>query len=70
MIAWFAGTREKDDDVGIWFSKGIPGSWSAPKLLVKVRDDAHWNPVLFNAPDGKLYLYFKVGKEIDDWKHG
>lgn len=68
MIAWFAGTREKDDDVGIWFSKGNPGNWSPPKMLVKVRDDAHWNPVLFNAPDGKLYLYFKVGKEIDDWE--
>jgi len=68
MIAWFAGTREKDDDVGIWFSKGSPGNWSSPKMLVKVRDDAHWNPVLFNAPDRKLYLYFKVGKEIDDWE--
>lgn len=68
MIVWFAGTREKDDDVGIWFSKGSPGNWSSPRMLVKVREDAHWNPVLFHAPDGKLYLYFKVGKEIDDWE--
>jgi predicted neuraminidase len=68
MIVWFAGTREKDDDVGIWMAKGKPGNWSKPKLLVKVRDDAHWNPVLFNSPDGRLYLYFKIGKEIDDWE--
>lgn len=68
MIVWFAGTKEKDDDVGIWMSKGKPGNWSKPKLLVKVRDDAHWNPVLFNSQEGRLYLYFKVGKEIDDWE--
>ncbi len=68
ILAWFAGSHEKNDDVGIWLSKGSPGKWSSPELLVKVRDDPHWNPVLFNAPDGKLYLYFKVGKEIDDWE--
>jgi len=68
MIVWFAGSHEKNDDVGIWMSKGQPGNWEDPKMLVKVRNDPHWNPVLFNAPDGKLYLYFKVGKEIDDWE--
>lgn len=68
LLAWFAGSHEKNDDVGIWTSKGSPGDWSAPKLLVKVRNDPHWNPVLFNAPNGKVYLYFKVGKEIDDWE--
>lgn len=68
MIVWFAGTKEKADDVGIWMSKGKDGNWSSPSLLVKTRDDAHWNPVLFNAPDNNLYLYFKVGKEIDDWE--
>jgi predicted neuraminidase len=68
MIAWFAGTEEKADDVGIWISNGRDGDWTAPELVAKVREDAHWNPVLFNAPDGKLYLYFKVGKEIDHWE--
>lgn len=68
MMVWFAGSHEKNDDVGIWMSKGQPGNWENPKMLVKVRNDPHWNPVLFNAPDGKLYLYFKVGKEIDDWE--
>lgn len=68
MMVWFAGSHEKHDDVGIWMSKGSPGNWSYPELLVKVRDDPHWNPVLFNAPDGRLFLYFKVGKEIDDWE--
>ena len=68
LAAWFAGSYEKHDDVGIWTSRGKAGDWSAPRLLVKVRNDPHWNPVLFDAPDGKVYLYFKVGKEIDYWE--
>ncbi|MDO1446578.1 sialidase family protein [Rhodocytophaga aerolata] len=68
LVAWFGGTREKHDDVGIWLSKGIPGKWSAPKEIAKIREDAHWNPVLFNLPSGEIMLYFKVGKTIDFWE--
>jgi predicted neuraminidase len=68
LAAWFAGTREKDDDVGIWMAQGQPGKWSKPYMAVKVRNDPHWNPVLFKAPDGTVYLYFKVGKQIDYWE--
>lgn len=68
IVAWFGGTEEKDDDVGIWLSKGSPGNWTEPVELVKVREDPHWNPVLFTAPDGRIILYFKVGKEIPDWE--
>lgn len=68
ILAWFAGSHEKNDDVAIWTAKGKPGAWTAPKKLAKVRNDPHWNPVLFSAPDGRLVLYFKVGKEIDDWE--
>lgn len=68
MVAWFAGSYEKHDDVGIWLSQGKLNNWSEPKMVAKLRNDPHWNPVLFNAPDGKMYLYFKVGKEIDDWE--
>lgn len=68
LIAWFGGTREGHDDVGVWMSKGKPGQWSAPVQLAKIRDDAHWNPVLFKAPDGRVILYFKVGKTIPAWE--
>src|SRR3989337_648343 len=27
LVAWFGGTHEKHDDVGIWLSKGEPGNW-------------------------------------------
>lgn len=68
LVAWFAGSHEKNDDVGIWMAQGQPGNWSKPYLAVKIRKDPHWNPVLFNGPDGRVYLYFKVGKEIDYWE--
>jgi len=68
LLAWFAGSHEKNDDVGIWMAKGQPGNWSAPYLAVKIRNDPHWNPVLFRTPEDRIYLYFKVGKEIDFWE--
>lgn len=68
LVAWFGGTHEKHDDVSIWMSRGDGKTWEVPQKVAKIRNDPHWNPVLFNAPDGKLYLYFKVGKEIDDWE--
>ena len=68
LVAWFGGTHEKHNDVGIWLSKGKPGQWSAPVEVAKIREDAHWNPVLFRAGDGDIILYFKVGKTIDHWE--
>jgi len=68
LVAWFGGTREKDPDVGIWLSKGKPDGWSFPRQVAKIRDDAHWNPVLFYDGEGTVYLYFKVGKEIPTWE--
>jgi len=66
LFAWFAGKHEKNDDVAIWMADGRPGNWSAPRMVAKINNDPHWNPVLFNAGD-KIWLFFKVGKEIDDW---
>lgn len=68
LVAWFGGTHEKHDDVGIWLSKGEPGSWSPPVEIAKIREDAHWNPVLFQDPSGEIILFFKVGKTIDFWE--
>lgn len=68
LFAWFAGKKEKSDDVGIWMADGVPGRWSPTRLVAKIRNDPHWNPVLFKAPGGRIYLFFKVGKEIDYWE--
>lgn len=63
LVAWFGGDKESADNVAIWLSKGKPGNWSAPRRVAKIRDDAHWNPVLFRDGKGKVYLFFKVGKK-------
>ena len=68
LVAWFGGTEEKNPDVGIWMSKGQRGNWGKPKEVAKIREDAHWNPVLQTTADGKVLLYFKVGKEIAQWE--
>lgn len=68
LAAWFAGKEEKNDDVGIWLSRRVKGKWDAPKQVAKIRDDPHWNPVLFQSPEGRIYLYFKVGKQIPRWE--
>ncbi|MEO8583555.1 MAG: sialidase family protein [Flavitalea sp.] len=68
LFAWFAGSYEKNDDVGIWMTHGEPGKWADPSLVAKIRNEPHWNPVLFKAPNGTIYLYFKVGKDTDNWE--
>lgn len=68
IAAWFGGTEEKDDDVGIWMTKGVPGHWEKPFEVAKINNEPHWNPVLFQSPAGKIFLFFKVGKEISQWE--
>ena len=68
LVVWFGGTKEKDPDVGIWLSKGKPRQWATPRQVMKIRNDAHWNPVLFSDEQGTVFLYFKVGKEIPSWE--
>lgn len=68
IAAWFAGTKEKDPDVGIWMSRRLEGKWLPPYLAAKVEPCAHWNPVLFTDAEGAVHLFFKVGPEIPHWK--
>jgi predicted neuraminidase len=68
LIAWFAGEKEKNDNVGIWMVKGSPKNWTSPFEVAKIRNDAHWNPVLFASPTGRIFLFFKVGKDTELWE--
>ena len=67
LVAYFAGTKEKDDDVGIWLSVRDRDVWVRPRLIAKVEQSAHWNPVLYQTEDA-VRLIFKVGKTIDAWR--
>ena len=67
LCAFFAGTHEKHNDVGIWLSEFDEKHWLPPRLVAKVSDEPHWNPVLFHTAHG-IRLVFKVGAEIRSWR--
>jgi predicted neuraminidase len=67
LCAWFGGTREGNDDVGIWMARFGNGTWSAPFRVAKVNETPHWNPVLFRDRQDTIYLFFKVGRQINFW---
>lgn len=68
LAAWFGGAHEKNPDVAIWLSRRAGRRWSPPRRVAKVRGSAHWNPVLFRAPGGRIHLFFKVGDTISAWE--
>lgn len=68
LAAWFGGTREGADDVAIWGARRIGNAWSPPERWMKLRDAPHWNPVLFKNLDGRVHLFFKVGRSIKAWE--
>ena len=72
VAAWFGGTREGDNDVGIWLSRQEAGTWlPAKEVAAGVQADGTrhpcWNPVLFQPKSGPLLLFFKVGPKCDRW---
>src|SRR4051812_49237464 len=72
MVAYFAGSGEGHKDVGIWLCVQEKGKWSAPVLMADgvINDTLRypsWNPVLFKAREGKLFLFYKVGPSPREW---
>ena len=72
VTAWFAGTREGAADVGIWLSRHLTGKWTRPIEVATGRQPDGgrypcWNPVLFEAPDKVLMLFYKVGPSPESW---
>lgn len=72
IAAWFGGTEEKNNDVGIWVSRNTNGNWSEPVEVAngveskKLRYPC-WNPVLFQPKEGPLMLFYKVGPSPREW---
>ena len=74
VCAYFGGTYEGRSDVSIWVSikkKGTDG-WEAPILaddgVIDGEPTPCWNPVLFEMPDGELWLFYKIAKTIQTWE--
>jgi predicted neuraminidase len=68
LSAWFGGTKEGAPDVAIWMSRrAADGAWSAPAEMAREPGTPTWNPVLFHAKTGRLWLYFKYGPHPSEW---
>jgi predicted neuraminidase len=71
VAAWFGGTREGANDVGIWLSRQVNGAWTAPiEVATGVHHDGQypcWNPVLFREADDSLLLFYKLGPTPRAW---
>jgi predicted neuraminidase len=72
VAAWFGGTREGADDVGIWLARRVAGKWTPPiEVATGVQPDGRrfptWNPVLFELRAGELALFYKVGPNPRAW---
>lgn len=71
VAAWFGGTKEGANDVGIWISRKRTTTWSKPVRvstgLVDGKRYPCWNPVLYLTEPGELTLYYKVGPSPATW---
>lgn len=68
LSAWFGGSGEGHSDAGIWLADRYQCRWSSPRLVAKISEEPHWNPVLFKAPDNRVHLYFRVGASPREWR--
>ncbi|TWU07907.1 exo-alpha-sialidase [Stieleria varia] len=73
VAAWFAGTKEKNEDVGIWTSYHDGAGWTSPQQVATGVQHSElrypcWNPVLYQPPgDAPLILFFKTGPDPQSW---
>lgn len=70
MSAWFGGADEGKPDVAIWASRRVGGKWTTPEELAREFNVPCWNPVLFHTKDGKLWMYYKFGRDPQSWTGG
>jgi len=67
LCAWFAGTEEGANDIAIWLSTLDQGPWSQPKKIAEAKNTPCWNPVLFTMPSKEVLLFYKVGRNPQEW---
>lgn len=57
---WFGGTMEGMGDISVYMSRLEPGGrcWSDPRKMSNDPDKSEQNPLVFTAPDGRVWLLF------------
>ena len=66
LVAWFSGSHEGAADSRILVTGGVPGQFPEPHIVGDA-PVAHWNPVLADGPDGRIWLFFRRGPSIEAW---
>jgi predicted neuraminidase len=68
LAAWFGGTDEGEEDVGIWISHRENDSWSEPVEVARHEGVPCWNPVLWkDRNSSEILLFYKAGPNPDTW---
>ncbi|RJP22512.1 MAG: hypothetical protein C4527_21660 [Candidatus Omnitrophota bacterium] len=67
LAAWFGGTDEGENDVGIWAARREGNAWTKPVEVATAEGVPCWNPVLFQMPSGEVLLFYKAGPSPRDW---
>jgi predicted neuraminidase len=67
VAAWFGGREEGASDVAIWGARLTKSGWSEPFEMAREAHTPTWNPVLFAAADGTIWLYYKFGPNPQEW---
>lgn len=72
VAAWFAGTHEKNPDVGIRVARHDGRNWGqsvevANGVVSADKRYPTWNPVLFQPTGGPLMLFYKKGPTPSLW---
>ncbi len=67
-LAYYGGSGEYGDDTAVYGSRLKKGEsqWSEPKIIADTPDRGEGNPVVWQAPDGKVWLFY-VNRFAETW---
>lgn len=57
VCVWFGGTMEGMGDISVYMSRLENGHWTSAAKLTDDAARSEQNPLLFNAPDGRVFLF-------------
>ncbi len=68
MIAYYGGSGEYGIDTAVYACRLKKGArrWSAPRIIADTPDRSEGNPVIWQAPDGLVWLFY-VNRYGDTW---
>ncbi len=69
-IAYYGGSGEYSDDTAVYGSRLVKGEteWSYPQVIADTPDRGEGNPVVWQAPDGIVWLFY-VNRYGDTWSN-